>query len=110
MADVIAYTTMPVISTRGRSRWDRQQSVGALVVRPDVRLEVSRCWLSGEQYAQFRLWQQRESDAAGGWQPAGPEFALPVAVMEDVVQLLQVVAYGSDGGQGDAQSDAPTGK
>ncbi len=53
MGAVTEYTGTPISSTRGLNRWDAQQGVGALVVRPGVRLEASRCWRNGEPFARL---------------------------------------------------------
>ena len=82
------YAAAPIISTRGLNKWDAQQGVGALLVQPGVRLEVARVWRNGEVFAHLQLWTQNDPQTPGGWQPAGPEFALPVTCITDVVRLL----------------------
>ena len=95
MGNVTEYAGTPIISTRGLNRWDAQQGVGVLVVRPGVRLEVSRVWLKGEPFARLQLWAQRDPQTPGNWQAAGPEFALPVTCITDVVRLLTAGAAGA---------------
>ena len=99
MPTVNEYATAPIISTRGLNKWDAQQGVGALLVRPGVRLEVSQCWRNGEPFARLQLWTQTDPRTPGGWQAAGPQFALPTACIADVTRLLGAAAKVEDEGR-----------